>query len=177
MLLYFVLLLSDGKLYKENPLLTRLGLPHPGDEEFVTIGRDSPINVGKSTHFESSVAEPGTETPTRHGNLEQRQFQPGISFTLGLNGLQYSGSGSMPDPWCACVFPCKEQGNREPTSGLEPLSRSLRVCGQSLQGCAEGCRSCIFRGVSFLCLAECCIVLRSRWYQEVMDYHSSNTPE
>jgi hypothetical protein len=52
MLLYFVLLLSDGKHYKEIPLLTRLGLPHPGDEEFVTIRRDSPINVGKPTNFE-----------------------------------------------------------------------------------------------------------------------------
>jgi hypothetical protein len=104
MLLYFVLLLSDGKQYKENPLLTRLGLPHPGDEEFVTIRRDSPINVGKPTHFESSRAEPGTETPTRHGNLDQRQFQPGISFTLRLNGMHYTGSDSMPEPWCACVF-------------------------------------------------------------------------
>jgi hypothetical protein len=52
MLLYFVLLLSDGKHYKEIPLLTRLGLPHPRDEEFVTIRRDSPINVGKPTNFE-----------------------------------------------------------------------------------------------------------------------------
>jgi len=129
MLLYFVLLLSDGKLYKENPLLTRLGLPHPGDEEFVTIGRDSPINVGKPTHFESSVAEPGTETPTRHGNLEQRQFQPGISFTLGLNGLQYSGSGSMPDPWCACVFSlqrAREQRADERTRTADLLITSVR---------------------------------------------------
>jgi hypothetical protein len=67
MLPYLVLLLSDGKHYKENPLLTRLGLPHPGDEEFVTIRRHSPINVGKPTHFESSRPEHGTETPTRHG--------------------------------------------------------------------------------------------------------------
>jgi hypothetical protein len=104
MLLYFVLLLSNGKHYKEIPRLTRLGLPHPGDEEFVTISRDSPINVGKPTHVESSRAEPGTETPTRHGNLDQRQFQPGISFTLRLNGMQYSGSDSMPEPWCACGF-------------------------------------------------------------------------
>jgi len=122
MLLYFVLLLSDGKLYKENPLLTRLGLPHPGDEEFVTIGRDSPINVGKPTHFESSVAEPGTETPTRHGNLEQRQFQPGISFTLGLNGLQYSDSDSLSGTLGSLyLLPANQEKNKEPTSGLEPL--------------------------------------------------------
>src|SRR5215211_3396779 len=41
----------------------------------------------------------------------------------------------------------------------------LRVIGQGLQGCAGDCKCCIFRGVSFLRLAECCTVLRSRWYQ------------
>src|SRR5215204_5122802 len=55
--------------------------------------------------------------------------------------------------------------NREPTSGLEPLTCSLRVITQALQGCAGDCKSRIFRGVSFLRLAECCTVLRSRWYQ------------
>jgi hypothetical protein len=41
----------------------------------------------------------------------------------------------------------------------------LRVIGQALQGCAEDCKCRIFRGVSFPCLAACCTVLRSRWYQ------------
>src|SRR5215204_215613 len=54
---------------------------------------------------------------------------------------------------------------KEPTSGLEPLTCSLRVIGQALQGCAGGCKCRIFRGVSFPCLAACCTVLRSRWYQ------------
>jgi hypothetical protein len=54
---------------------------------------------------------------------------------------------------------------KEPTSGLEPLSCSLRVIHQALQGCAGGCKYRIFRGVSFPCLAECCTVLRSQWYQ------------
>jgi hypothetical protein len=54
---------------------------------------------------------------------------------------------------------------REPTSGLEPLTCSLRVITQALQGCAGGCKCRIFRGVSFLRLAQCCTVLRSRWYQ------------
>src|SRR5918994_618074 len=53
----------------------------------------------------------------------------------------------------------------EPTSGLEPLSCSLRVIGQVLQGCAGDCKCRIFRGVSFPCIAQCCTVLRSRWYQ------------
>jgi hypothetical protein len=34
-----------------------------------------------------------------------------------------------------------------------------------LQGCAGDCTCRIFRGVSFLYLAACCTVLRSRWYQ------------
>src|ERR687895_522414 len=42
---------------------------------------------------------------------------------------------------------------------------SLRLIGQVLQGCAGGCKCRIFRGVSFLYLAACCTVLRSRWYQ------------
>ena len=42
---------------------------------------------------------------------------------------------------------------------------SLRVIGQALQGCAGGCKCRIFRGIFFPCLAECCTVLRSRWYQ------------
>jgi hypothetical protein len=55
--------------------------------------------------------------------------------------------------------------NTEPTSGLEPLTCSLRMITYALQGCAQGCKCCISRGVSFLRLAECCTVLRSRWYQ------------
>src|SRR5829696_2650281 len=42
---------------------------------------------------------------------------------------------------------------------------SLRVITQALQGCAGACKSRISKGVSFLYLAECCTVLRSRWYQ------------
>ncbi len=65
----------------------------------------------------------------------------------------------------------------EPTSGLEPLTCSLRVIGQALQGCAQACNCRISKPLFFLWVAEGCTVLRSRWYQEVMDYNSSNTPE
>ena len=34
-------------------------------------------------------------------------------------------------------FTCKSAKNREPTSRLEPLTCSLRVIGQALQGVAE----------------------------------------
>jgi hypothetical protein len=55
--------------------------------------------------------------------------------------------------------------NEEPTSGLEPLACSLRVIGHALQRVARACKSRIFKGFSFLCLAQRCTVLRSRWYQ------------
>jgi hypothetical protein len=42
---------------------------------------------------------------------------------------------------------------------------SLRVCGQGLQGFAEACNSRISKRFSLLRVAECCTVLRSRWYQ------------
>jgi len=54
---------------------------------------------------------------------------------------------------------------REPTSGLEPLTCSLRVISQALQGYAQGCKSRISRRLSLLRVAECCTVLRSQWYQ------------
>jgi hypothetical protein len=64
---------------------------------------------------------------------------------------------------CA-VEPIRRQ-KTEPTSGLEPLTCSLRVIHQALQGFADGCKTRIPKPVSFLCLALCCTVLRSRWYQ------------
>jgi hypothetical protein len=54
---------------------------------------------------------------------------------------------------------------REPTSGLEPLTCSLRVIHQALQGLAQGCKSRISKGFSCPWLALCCTVMRSRWCQ------------
>ena len=42
---------------------------------------------------------------------------------------------------------------------------SLRVIGQGLQGFAGGCKYRKSKGLSFPCLAACCTVLLSRWYQ------------
>jgi hypothetical protein len=43
---------------------------------------------------------------------------------------------------------------------------SLRVIIHALQGFARACKCRIDKGVSFLCLALCCTVLRSRWNQD-----------
>src|SRR5215203_4528903 len=42
---------------------------------------------------------------------------------------------------------------------------SLRVIHHALQRFAGGCKTRISKGFSFLCLAKCCTVLRSRWCQ------------
>jgi hypothetical protein len=49
----------------------------------------------------------------------------------------------------------------EPTSGLEPLTCSLRVCGQWLLSVARACKSRISKGLSILSLAHYCRVLRA----------------
>jgi hypothetical protein len=42
---------------------------------------------------------------------------------------------------------------------------SLRVINRALQGYAQDCKPCIHKAISFLRLAQCCTVLRSRWCQ------------
>jgi hypothetical protein len=61
--------------------------------------------------------------------------------------------------------PCKSSQKREPTSGLEPLTCSLRVIIHALQGVAHSCESRISKPLSLLRFARCCTVLRSRWCQ------------
>ena len=61
-----------------------------------------------------------------------------------------------------CWF-CRQKG--EPTSGLEPLTCSLRVIIHLLQGFARTCKTRISKEVSFLRVAARCTVLRSRWCQ------------
>jgi hypothetical protein len=50
--------------------------------------------------------------------------------------------------------------NKDPTSGLEPLTCSLRVCGQSLQGVARACKSRINKRFFFPSFARYCSELR-----------------
>ena len=60
--------------------------------------------------------------------------------------------------------------NKEPTSGLEPLTCSLRVINQVLQGFTQDCKFRLDKLVSFLRLALCCTVLRSRWCQSGVSF-------
>ena len=55
--------------------------------------------------------------------------------------------------------------NREPTSGLEPLTCSLRVSGRRLLGVAESCNSRIDKGFVFPVLpiiTRCCVRVRGK---------------
>src|SRR5215213_4830492 len=49
---------------------------------------------------------------------------------------------------------------QELTSRLEPLSCSLRVCGQASLSIAGACNSRIDKGFFVPCIAHCCTVLR-----------------
>src|SRR5215204_111497 len=90
-----------------------------------------------------------------------------IDSALLLGGPSPFGSGNIDSTAAPCL---------EYSAYLSRLGRadertrtadlvSLRVITQALQGCAGDCRCRISRGVSFPCLAACCTVLRSRWYQ------------
>jgi|SRR5215216_274920 hypothetical protein len=70
---------------------------------------------------------------------------------------------------------CKCKEHREPTSGLEPLTCSLRVIIQVSQGFARACRYRIFKPISFSTL---CVLHRiafpeaSEWCQESLGHAS-----
>src|SRR5918999_4162215 len=81
--------------------------------------------------------------------------------TLAVNWAKNGLDPSL----CLHVLPANSHKSREPTSGLEPLTCSLRVITQALQGCAGDCECRICRGDFFLRLAECCTVLRTLWCQ------------
>jgi hypothetical protein len=90
---------------------------------------------------------------------------PGLRGGVAVVGCSTKPRSSSSASFCPLCFTCKTPLFGEPTSGLEPLTCSLRVITQALQGCAGGCRTRIPRPDSLLRVAECCTVLRSRWYQ------------
>jgi len=69
------------------------------------------------------------------------------------------------EAFCFCWF-CRK--NIEPTSGLEPLSCSLRVITQAVQGFARACKCRVSKGFLFSglpCVAPYCVPggVRSTW--------------
>jgi hypothetical protein len=77
---------------------------------------------------------------------------PGFTRLVGV-----AGAGA---PLRFGVFPANLYKLGEPTSGLEPLTCSLRVCGQWLLNVARVCKSRLDKGFSVPSIAHYCRVLR-----------------
>jgi hypothetical protein len=87
-----------------------------------------------------------------------------LSSSYECEGCQRAGDSELgPSP--VCRFLLQLAIKRRPTSGLEPLTCSLRVINRMLQEFARSCKSPISKPFSLLWLAQCCTVLRSRWCQ------------
>jgi hypothetical protein len=102
------------------------------------------------------------------------------THTFGATYLASPDTPASPlrgSEWCQKGFSSRRQGIMaltiylqnstfsEPTSGLEPLTCSLRVMHHALQGFAQACKFRISKLFSLLRLAVRCTVLRSRWCQ------------
>jgi hypothetical protein len=76
------------------------------------------------------------------------------------NDLEIEGASRKPTPRGPTeVNPSKLHKNKEPTSGLEPLTCSLRVRKRKLLSITDGCETCILSRFLFSrlpCVAGCC---------------------
>src|SRR5918993_1972767 len=109
----------------------------------------------------------GPCTPTLASSATMEWIPETNSTTRLADWLQYGCCNLVWKKICRIyVFPANrnKKKSRRADSNRLPLLQ-LRVITQALQGCAGDCKCRIFRGVSFLCLAACCTVLRSQWYQ------------
>ena len=104
-------------------------------------------------------------------NREQSESQ--ISLKAAAAGSRLCGKLGQERSWPLSLFPsfsCKPTQNKEPTSGLEPLTCSLRVIIRVLPSVAGVCKIRIFKQFSLLRLAVCCTVSRSRWCQSSVNF-------
>ena len=69
------------------------------------------------------------------------------------------------------VFGLGKPNKREPTSGLEPLTCSLRVSGPGLLRVARACETPRSKGLPPPRIAACCRALRSRWCRNDVRWH------
>jgi hypothetical protein len=69
--------------------------------------------------------------------------------TVAVNGLRRQAGAHL----LFRILPANREKTREPTSGLEPLTCSLRVIHHVLQGFARACNYRILRPVSLLWVA------------------------
>jgi hypothetical protein len=100
-----------------------------------------------------------SEFAARSNNQRLRAHYPVRVSVLLVCRSAGAMAGFSPDRSIRLIY----ADSGEPTSGLEPLTCSLRVIHQALQGLARDCKIRVFRALSLPCLAQRCTVLRSRW--------------
>jgi hypothetical protein len=113
----------------------------------------SPI-VNSQENFKYPIANPSTQRLLGVRACGWRRILSGVKSVPAMSQTPYQ----------VRVFGLSKP-IREATSELEPLTCSLGVIGQALQGFARGCKCRIPRRLSLLRVAPCCTVRRSRWYQ------------
>ena len=120
---------------------------------------DSAMSLGQAPTWPSARCTSDGSLVSRTRNLSSGCFvvlNPDDAQRLGVRTSSYVSS------LASASLASRTRVNKEPTNGLEPLSCSIRVIHQALQGLAQPCKSRISKPVSFLRLAPCCPVLRSR---------------
>ena len=80
-------------------------------------------------------------------------------------GLVYKGLSALPGAAPYLRLSCKCRKNERADERTRTADLLITSDHSGVAGVAGGCKCRIFRGVSFLWVAECCTVLRSRWYQ------------
>jgi hypothetical protein len=90
----------------------------------------------------------------------------GRSYPAGCRQIVVNrGNMNLFTLFCLRDLPAKVKKKGEPTSGLEPLTCSLRVIIRMFPDVAGGCETRITKPLSLLRVALSCRVLRSRWCQ------------
>jgi hypothetical protein len=133
------------------------------DTAFLTLGA-----TGSTTRTSAGLTRP-LVTPTLpipqkrvyRGAATNRGVRAASSPSLSLLAEAFGEADSRP-PHTTSQRSRKQRAS-EPIRTADLIS--LRVITQALQRLAQECKSRIDKPISFLYLAECCTVLRSRWYQ------------
>ncbi len=107
---------------------------------------------------------PGSGTPITAACVSiDPRFGRGLISSFWAVLCSYDSLRQTPSTGGLNLYECRCERADERTRTADLLQ--LRVISQVLQGVARACKCRMFRGVSLPCLAMCCTVLRSRWYQ------------
>ena len=140
---------------------------------YITLARPPPSKPGTRSCVIQGRSQPSRCSHTASVPWASYRLTPQqIDWTIGAEATALPDGLVRPPVWRKSVEEqmkilgeqMKEEpnvGRGEPTSGLEPLTCSLRVCGQWLPSVARACESRINKGFFVLCLAHHCRVLHA----------------